>query len=302
MPAYNFKRNCKVYLVQGSKRYKIDVYPDLSFSQTFDEKAVPVKTLHDQNAMFENAVINKANPADFTFTVMLPKENDFTVLGDWLTKAGLSETLATYDIYVDTGVDIFKIRRCVAERATIQIVRDRIVTVSISGTGSQLTRFGISGTTIPGTLQTRDVSPTGIIIRRLAIDLAGANLPSIASVTVELSNEVQWVEYTNLHQSLYVTSASDSQYPEVFVVSKKVLSGTIVQYVTDVSRDNLQTWSTSSSLRIRVGDSFTYYLDIDIPAVVYTNRLQVDEAFTQGYDFRMVSNPSSVSDVLKYNL
>jgi hypothetical protein len=305
MPAYSFKRNCKVYLVQGSSRWKIEVYPDLNFSQTFDEKAIKVKTLHDQNAMFDEAAVTKANPADFNFTVLLVKGDDFNIIGDWLTtKVGTDsvEALTTYDLYVDTGVDIFKLEKGIATRATFAIQKDALVTVSIQGTASKLTRFGVSGTTIPGTLQTMDVSLTPIIVRSMQIDLDGVVLPHIAGVSVELVNQIEWLEYETLHKSLYVTSASDTQYPEAFVVSEKVLSGTIQQYLTDNDNNKAQTWSTNSTLRIRIGDGSSYYLDINMPAVKWTNRLGVEEVFLQTYDFRMTHSPASVATVLNYNL
>lgn len=303
MPAYNFRKNCKVYLVQGSSRWKIEVYPDLNFSQTFEEKSRKVKTLHDQNAMFDEAIITKANPANFNFTVLLVKGDDFNIIGNWLTTStGLDEALTTYDVYVDTGVDIFKLEKAVLTRGTFLLQKEQLITVSVEGTASKLTRFGASGTTIPGTLQARDASLTPIIIRTMQIDLDGVALPNIAGVSLELSNDVQWLEYETLHRSLYVTSASDTQYPEVFVVSGKTLSGTVQQYLTDGNNSRLQTWSVNSTLRIIVGDGTSNYLDVNIPSAKFTNRVQVEDIFLQTYDFRMTSSPSVLSTVLNYLL
>lgn len=305
MVAYSFKQNCKVYLVFGSQRWQIEVYPDLDFSQTFDEKAINVKTLHDQNAMFEEAVINKANPANFSFTVLLPTGNDFKVIGDWLTQRnglGSDEALYSYDVYVDTGVDIFKLTKGVATRATFQIFKDRLLTVSIEGTASALTRFGNTGTQIPGTIQARDNPIIPIIPRALNIELDGIEVQNVNSLAVELVNEVQWLEYNTLHQSLYVTGAADSMRPTAFVVSKKVLSGTIQQYMTDENNGRAQSFSTNSSLRIRVHNGEAYYLDFNMPSVVFTNNIQPGEVFMQSYSFRMTHSPTLISDVLKYNL
>lgn len=297
MPSYSFKKNCKVYIVQDVSRWKIEVYPDLNFSQTFEEKTRKVKTLHDQNAMFDDAIITKANPLDFNFTVLLVKDNDFTIIGDWL--AGAS---TTYDIYVDTGVDIFKLEKCIASRGTFLLQREQLITVSIEGQGSRLTYFGPAGTAIPGTLQARDSALTPIIIRSMQIDLDGVALPNIAGVSLELSNDIQWLEYETLHKSLYVTNASNTSVPEAFVVSGRTLSGTIQQYLTDTNNSRVQTWSTNSTLRIRVGDGNSYYLDVNIPSAKFTNRIEVQDVFLQTYDFRMTSNPSVLSTVLNYTL
>jgi len=293
---YSFKQECTVFLVYNNKKYKIEVYPDLSFSQTFNETATSVKTLHDQNAVFEAASITSANPANFNFTVVFVKGSDFEIIGDWLTTyTGNDEALRAYDIYVDTGHQIFKLRKSVAERATFIIARDQLITVSISGSAAQLEIFeGV----IPGVLQARDESFLPVVPHLNNIELDSQNLDNISGITLELSNEVQWLEAKTLHKSLYVTGASDTVYPEVFVVSKKVLSGTIVQYL--VNTDNTQSWSTNSTLRIRIGDSQAYYLDVNIPQVTITNRVQPDTVFTQTYDFRMVHNPAQISNILKY--
>lgn len=302
MPTYNIKQNCKVYIVRGSSRYKLEVYPDLGFSQTFEEKAQNVKTLHDQFAMFEKAIINKANPADFNFTCLLVKGQDFQVIGDWLTQQAnvtSDESLYSYDVYVDTGVHIFKITKGVLTRATFQIQKEAVITVSIQGTASKLERFGPTGTTIPGTLVARDAVHEGIIPRRLLIEKDSIVVDNIVGVSVELVNNVQWVEYDTLHKSLYVTSPSETQVPEVFVVSSKVLSGTVQKYLTEDASD-VQGWSTNSTLRIRVGDESSYFLDINIPQVVYTTNVGTENVFTQTYSFRMTHSPSNIADVINY--
>jgi hypothetical protein len=309
MAFYNFKRNCKVYLVHTTTnaRYQLDVYPDLTFSQTFDEQAINVKTLHDQNAMFEGTVVNKANPANFSFTVLLNNSADHEIMLDLLIKKntlssdGSVEYLTSFDLYIDTGVEIFKLEKAVLERGTFQIARDAIVTVSVSGSAKKLSRIGSSGTTIPGTISTLAATVTGIIPRATTVTLDSVAAPNISSITLELVNQVEWLEYDTLHKSLNISGPSDTMYPEGFVVSNRTLSGTIVQYLTDTNLSRLQSWSTTSSLRIQIGTlGPIYYLDVNMPSVVFTNRLQTDELFLQMYDFRMVHNPTDLSTVIDY--
>ena len=297
MTAFSFKRNSAVYLVKGSAKWKIEIYPDLNFSQTFDQTGIKVKTLHSQLSLFEEASITKANTANFNFTVLLVKGDDFNIIGNWLV--GVDDTLDTYDMYVSTGADIFKLENAVLTRGTIQIVKDQLVTVAVTGEASKLTRFV---GTIPGTLQSRDATLDPIIVKSMQIDLDSVELPHISGVTIELSNDVSWVPYENLQKSLYVTNASDSQSPEAFVVAGKVLSGTIQQYLTETTNTRLQTWSTNSTLRIRVGDGSAYYLDVNIPSAVFTNRLNVEDVFLQTYDFRMTHSPTALGTILNYNL
>lgn len=293
---YHLRKECKLYIVRGNQKWKIEVYPDLSFSQTFDETAISVKTLHDQNAVFEDATITSANPANFNFTVLLTKGSDFEVLGDWLTTyTGNDEALLTYDIYVDTGSKIFQIQKGVIERATFNIARESLVTVSIQGTASKL---GFA-TSIPGVLQSADTNFEPLITRRVDVSINGETQTGVSSITFELANEVSWLDAKTLHKSLYVIEPSDTIVPEAFVVSKKTLSGTIVQYLT-TNYDNVQMWDTAATLEVKVGDASAYYLEFDLPRVVFTNRIQPDEVFVHAYDFRMTHNPTNLQDVIKY--
>src|ERR1700741_2500252 len=158
MPAYSFKKTVKFYIVYSGLRYRVDVYPDLSFSQTFDEKQINVKTLHAQGDMFDEAVINKANPANFSFTTPLRSDMTQRIALDLLLDYDSTSTekvLKTADIYVDNDVEIYKLEKCVFESGSLQLVRDRIVLLSINGTARKLSRAGASGVfTIPGTPQT----------------------------------------------------------------------------------------------------------------------------------------------------
>lgn len=311
MPFYTFKRNCKVYIVANIdgtlKKYKLEIYPDLSFSQTFDEQAINVKTLHDQDAMFEGAVINRANPANFKFTILLKNSMDHITVGNLLTmenplRDGSYEALYSSDLYIDTGVDIFKLEKAVFERGTYQIQRDALVTVSIQGTARKLSRFATTGTAIPGTVSSTTASVGAIIPRAVQVELDAVALANIAAVTLELTNNVEWLNYDTLHKSLNVIAPSDTMYPEAFVVSSKTLSGTIQQYLTDMNQSRANTWSTNSLLNIRVGDlGPTWFFEVEMPGVVFTNRLDMQEALYQVYDFRMVANPTSLTTVLNHN-
>ena len=119
MPSYNLKRNVKLYVVRSGLKYKIDIFPDVSFSQTFDEQALRVKTLHAQNNMFEDATITKANPANFNFTIPALAEDDLKILYQLLIDYDITSsevTLNTFDIYVEGDTDVWKIQTCVLER------------------------------------------------------------------------------------------------------------------------------------------------------------------------------------------
>ena len=77
MAAFNFLKEARLYIVHSNKQYNIDI-ENVSFSQTFTEDSYSVKTLHVQD-MFEASTINKANPANFEFTMPTLKEADSSV-------------------------------------------------------------------------------------------------------------------------------------------------------------------------------------------------------------------------------
>ena len=80
MSVFSFKKEVEVRVVYNDTRYKIDV-SEIEFGQTFQEKSYPVKTLHNQSS-FEGSVINRANPAEFSLSFYLVKEDKHRVLFD----------------------------------------------------------------------------------------------------------------------------------------------------------------------------------------------------------------------------
>ena len=79
MANYSFLKEAKAYIVYGTTKLQLDM-SSISFSQTFTEETHTVRTLHNQNNVFEGSVINKANPANFEMTVNLLLEDDLEIL------------------------------------------------------------------------------------------------------------------------------------------------------------------------------------------------------------------------------
>lgn len=271
MTTYHLKQNCKVYAVQDSVKYQLSVYSDLNFSQTYDQQAVETKNLHESYAMFKGAVINKANPANFNFTVMLGRAQDFKVISSWMSLA------QQYDIYIDTGLKIFKITGAVIERGTFQFTS--LPTVSLSGTGTRLSEVD----SIPAASLFFPADDTAIT-QSLRVVLNGTTLERLTALSVEFTNEVTWLNYDTVHKSLYVTNASDMQYPEAFVVSGRSLSGTIQQNLTSESEED--GWAIEGGLLIVLGD----YFGINLPSVVSTVNTAIGDVFFKTISFRLNMN------------
>lgn len=299
MTTYNFKRETKVYVVRGGNRYTLDVYPDLNYSQTFNETSVPVKTLHSQYNMFENAVINRANPANFNFTVPILYEGDLNILFNLLLDYDTSSTeatLKTADLYFETNSEVYKIEKCVMESGVFRLLNTEVMTLSLSGTGRKLSKHaGL----IPGSPVARSATRSFGRVTKAQIAINGYEEKYIAGFSVEVQNNVNWLDFATIHNSQSVTSASSTMWPEAFVVGSRALTGNIQQYVTDETNSRVNTWQTNCTIEIRVGEvEKNYLLGIIIPSAVFTNRLGVEDLYVQSYDFRMTSNPSQLSTVV----
>ena len=305
MPSYNFKRKVKFYVIWRGLQHRVDIYPDISFSQTFNESSRKVKTLHTQTNMFDKATITEANPANFEFTMPLYVTLEVKEVLNLLLKYNIDSpevTLETADIYVDTGQEVFRLETAVFERGVFNINRGDVVSVSISGTASKLSRYGASGITIPGVPRaSTDSSSTFLTNHYMLVQVNGVEQPSIHSASIEVANTVQWTPNNTLHKSLAVNGPSDTVYPEGFVVSGRTVSGLIQQYITDENLANVNKWAIEVPLNIRIARIMgNYSLSFLLDKVVYTNRLESADLFLQNYDFRLTSSPSDLSTLIQY--
>ena len=298
---YNFKRNTRFYLVYGGNRYTLDVQPDVVFSQTFTEESTAKKTLHSQNDNFEGAVITKAAPANFSFTMPMLDEDDLKVVFNLLVDySGYS--IAGFDLYADSDHGVYKLDTCVFESGKFNIVKNEILSLALTGTAKQLSRVGTHGAyTVPGTPVSRSVTRTFVPVTRTKVTIAGSTLEYISAITIELQNKVVWTQNDTLQASLTVTGASNTIYPASYTLEGRILSGSITQYVTSDDYSAQQTWAIGTALTIQAGYKPTYTLDVNIPSAVYTNRTEPGDLLTQTYDFRMLTNPTALSSVLVYN-
>ena len=293
MANYSFKKEVEVFILSGGNRYKLDV-GEINFNQTFSEKSYPVKTLHTQTNVFEGSTINKANPANFSFTLFAIVQNDFSIVET------LMLNVSAFDLFIKTAADIFKITNCVITNGTFVIEKSRPLSIEVQGQGSRVLR----GQSLTGSLQSRNATKTYTIPQSLITTINGTTVPFIVSHTLELQNNIKWNPYTTVNSAIAVTGAANSMYPSSFTLSKKILSGSMVEYLTNINTSDAQTWSKSASIRIKAGNglSGSSFRGVDFgPATCsFTNRVNAGGIFTQNYDWRMTQNPTSLGDVLKY--
>lgn len=297
---YNFKKNAKLYIVENGNKHSIEVYSDLSASQTFDEQSYGLKTLHDQTALHQGAVISKANVANFSFTTPIHNVASGTT-PIVLTLGGVytGGTIASFDLYVDSDNVTYKIEKAVIEELTFNIERNAILTVSVSGTASKAFLYSTQAApvAIPGTPVTVG-SKTYTYVAGINVSIAGTSLTSVVAAHVDLRNEVSWLDYTTMQASLNgITS-----YPSSYVVSKRELIGSTTQFITTENVSTLADTSTNAALVIDIYDvvgASVPLLKFNLPSAVYTRRLNMEEIFNRVFDFRLNTNSTIVKPIYK---
>ena len=293
MANYSFKKEAEVFLVSGGNRHKLDV-SSINFSQTFAETSYPVRTLHTQTNVFEASVINRANPADFNFIIPALTENDFDIVHTLLLNTN------QFELFVKTAADTFKITECVITNGSFVIERSRPLSIEIQGQGGRVTR----GQTLSGTLQTRTATRSYTIPQKLIVTIEGTTIPNVLSVSLELQNEITWTPYATVNGALSATNPDTTMYPSSFSLSKKILSGSITAYLTNVTGSEAQTWNSSANIQIKAGNglssgSFRGF-NFGPATCSYTNRANTGNVFLHSYDWRMTQNPTNLANELQY--
>lgn len=307
MANFNFKNEAEVYLHDGTTYHRLDVGPGLSFSQTFTDKTYPQKTLHEQHKLHEASNIKKANPANFEMTIPMITQSTLDVIFDLLVNFKSGEyTLNTFDLYIKLTNDVYKLRNCVITNGTFIIEKLENLKLTLSGEASELTRGTslLNGITLPSR-GTRNFQQ----LKNLSISVDGSALSSgIYKCSIELQNEVKWTPYETVNKALSIGDTHNdttTMYPSNFTLEKRILSGSIGQYVTDSTNTNVQTWKKGVNITItagngEAGNSFRGF-SFESTNCSFTNRNIVEDVFTQSYDWKMNENTTNLGSVLKLN-
>jgi hypothetical protein len=290
-----FKKEAEVYLVHNSLKYRIDI-SEISFSQSFQEKSYAVKTLHNQSG-FEGSSINRANAAEFSFNTPLLEELRHKVVFDRLLDC------TSFDLYISNKQDVFKLDKCIIQDGTFEINKSRPLRLSISGEASKLSKFSdaVNVVAIPGTLQTGTAydTTTYIVPKINTLTLGGTDVSGqVASVSVEIQNNVEWNNYTTIQASVAATNASTSMFPSNFTVGTRVVAGAITRYIKD--SPDLLTWDTNAALVLKAGTAGSFKgVSFDFNCS-FTNRLQNSGVYLEEYSWRMIERPTALSSVITY--
>ena len=291
MATYSFLKEAKLYLVKNGTKYSIDI-SNINFSQTFTENSYSVQNLHNSN-IFEGSVINKANVANFEFKMPALLEDYHSIVFNSLID------YSEFDLYVSTQQDTFKIEKSVLTNGSFSVEKGKPLALTVSGEAAKVVRVGNQSYSIPGTLSSRG-SRTYLKASDNSIILDSTDISEHSiTASIELQNEITWLPYNTIHNAV----AGSIVYPQSYVISKRILAGSVSRYVTPETDTDVQTHSTNASLRIKLGQNIggTFYgFDFNMGSCSYTNRLNTGSIFTQNYDWRMTDNSTSLDNIINY--
>lgn len=284
---FNFKKNSKVFLVQNGLRYRVEVYPDLSASQTFDEQGYKRKTLHNQIDLHDHAVVVKANVANFSMTV--PVFDQASMQKELELSSLYTDGQApSFDLYIESDNTIYKLEKCVFETTTYNLARNEVLTASLSGSASKLIKF--TGA-IPGTLQ---ATPTREFVRITQFRgiIGTTTLTSIVNANIEIANSIEWTKNDTVHDA----TAGTVSYPQNYVLGGREVKGSFTHYLTTENESQLSDFSTILPIELAVNSNLLVF---NLPSAVFTRRQEFGDLFTRTYDFRLNSNAEYVRPIFK---
>jgi hypothetical protein len=132
------------------------------------------------------------------------------------------------------------------------------------------------------------------------VTLDDSLLTDVISVNLELQNEIEWNPFATVNDAVSATT----MYPSGFTLSKKILAGSITQYLTGENSSNALTFNTSSTLSIKAGNGLpnNQFRGFSFgPATCsFTNRIATGTVYTQNYDWRLTDNTTSLTSLLNY--
>jgi len=335
MDIYQFLENADVYLQPsaGTDTYKLDITPEgVSFSQTFTEHTYAKKTLHQQSHNIKEGSISKANPADFSFTIPLLRENDFDTIFNLLVDLNTSDTLDTFNLFFFVDNSAYIIEKCVFTNGNFPINNASPLSIQLSGQGTRLYVYNApttgthqgkivdslgnlsalfqSQTDVPKFTQanivarsnTRNFLPlTEAMLIETYVPAGSDRSESLANLNIELQNNISWVGYTTVHKRLNVTDNSNSQYPDNFSLGDRSLAGNASYYVGK-DRSASTAWIEGTEFTITAfsrSNSTNYGLKLIAPLNI-TTRVTPGSVITNSYDWRLASNADTISNYFTY--
>ena len=138
---FNTLETTKVFLKESGVAtiYPLDVTPEgVSWGQTFTEKTYKTKTIENQGFLRDKGVFKRANPADFSFTIPLTKENHAAKKVFDLLVGTPSNTLKSFTLWFIDLDKLIHIETCVITSGSIGVSSGNVITLTIQGQGGKM--------------------------------------------------------------------------------------------------------------------------------------------------------------------
>ena len=207
-------------------------------------------------------------------------------------------SLKTFILYATLSNDTYLLEKCVITNGTFIIEKLENLKLTIAGQASRLSR----GVTMPSTVASRSLTRTFQKVDYLEVSIDGTSLTQgVTSVSVELQNDIKWLPYETVNDALNASNATTSMYPSNFTLEKRILSGSVEQFVLSNFNSDVQTWETGVNVVIKAGKDATNGWQFNLSNCSFTNRNTVKDVFTQSYDWIMNDNPTDLGSKITFN-
>ena len=192
---FEFLKDSKVWLVYSCTTYRLHI-TSISFNQAFKQDSYRTKTLHDSfgtyntGTLLEGSSINTANPANFSFTIPMVDENSahqHKPIELLLDHNGSDVGINTFTLYIDPNSSLehlYKIEDCAIVSGSFSIPRTGLMTVSIEGQGSKVSRVPISSVTLVDNSYTSTFSTTFGIARTVDVSINSSTLDNVIGINM----------------------------------------------------------------------------------------------------------------------
>lgn len=278
-----FRQGTKVILDTGTNRYVIPVSAATA-SQTYVESNKKVKTLHSPN-LFTHTFATEKSSVALSFSMYVGSE-DMGIL-EWFGFAlsngryintgimNLGDTPKQFDIYIDAGYTVYKVKACVGQNISLLLDRKNLLTMSITGVGED-----IEATSLPsgGIWKTQDTSSF------YNAPLTVSGYPDIVAVTCEITRNISWVRNKSTHDigSIYKVNTP--------IIQDMSISGSITKNKTN---NNLG-YLPNESILISYGSTFKINMD----ACNTTDRWDMSEIHKVITDYKVL--PTAVDTYITF--
>lgn len=259
MDIYHHLENTKVYLKLSNSAniYELDILADgASFSQTFTETTYATKTLHSQGSLVKEGTIKKGNPASFSFSIPLLKENDFKVpVFDALVSL-TNNTLTSFTLWFIESTKVFTIENCIFTSGSFNIGKGTILSLSLEGEGTKIVAADNNGVEIisdiisfanvgaeaptftAANLQARSATRTFLPLSKVISQRSSAETitsneylqvansqENLISANIEIQNNISWTKNRTIAGGISTTSRETVEYPLSFSLQERIVSG-----------------------------------------------------------------------------